>query len=705
MDKLTATFPQNLSLRFVLLVMLAGLGIVLTQVTWQRYQESREDVMRSNGEIMQLADSVVAHQQRVIDRVTHELGALGGFSIGQQLNASQCDSFLSRQLESFPEYDNIAFVGMDGVVQCSAHPVSRIFYPVIPLLKGAFTKKPLLIPMGGDHLLFAAPHISSEGKVIGTVVVFLPSFRFFARTRFKDVGSAALGLIDGSGSIVTAYPSFESWKAAFQHNPLFPKSLLEMETNAVVRLSWAEGMQGAFIAKPVRGFANAMMLVVRSPADEAGTAFARNAALMASVLVFNLLIFVVLGSLVGKRLVYSLNQIRWELPPQLLQWRDQFQEMWTKALMLVRGSVSRIQGPVSELNLRKAYETLKRSQKLEEERVRQIVRLDQLSQGLQGCVSTAEVADMVAQCAQEMFPGSGGALLLKAAPDLVETVKGWGGSIHQEAFRPSDCWALRTGRPYRNTQPNGVNCAHLKGAPEHYICMPLIALGELFGVLHLDRLAGERGNVGSTSESVLWSTKSIAERVAIAISAVRQQERLRFRATRDVLTGLFNRRFMEEAMEIEQRRALRRGSPIGFMMVDVDHFKLLNDTFGHDSGDAVLRMIGSVLRHIIREGDMPCRYGGEEFVVILPGATLEDTRQRAETLRMAIERCRPNHEGRALGQVTVSIGVSVFPVNGSSWQMVLKSADQALYNAKRSGRNRVVSLLQAPALTKQEPST
>ena len=141
------------------------------------------------------------------------------------------------------------------------------------------------------------------------------------------------------------------------------------------------------------------------------------------------------------------------------------------------------------------------------------------------------------------------------------------------------------------------------------------------------------------------------------------------------------------------------------MMVDVDHFKLLNDTFGHDSGDAVLRMIGSVLRHIIREGDMPCRYGGEEFVVILPGATLEDTRQRAETLRMAIERCRPNHEGRALGQVTVSIGVSVFPVNGSSWQMVLKSADQALYNAKRSGRNRVVSLLQAPALTKQEPST
>jgi diguanylate cyclase (GGDEF)-like protein len=127
------------------------------------------------------------------------------------------------------------------------------------------------------------------------------------------------------------------------------------------------------------------------------------------------------------------------------------------------------------------------------------------------------------------------------------------------------------------------------------------------------------------------------------------------------------------------------------MMVDVDYFKRFNDTFGHDAGDAVLRGIGSLLRRTVREGDVPCRYGGEEFAVILPGADLADTRQRAEAIRTAIESWNPQNEGHAFGQVTVSIGIAALPLNGNSWQAALKVADEALYAAKRGGRNQVAA--------------
>jgi diguanylate cyclase (GGDEF)-like protein len=231
-----------------------------------------------------------------------------------------------------------------------------------------------------------------------------------------------------------------------------------------------------------------------------------------------------------------------------------------------------------------------------------------------------------------------------------------------------------------------VSCAHLREKHADYICLPLIANSEILGVLHLSRLGGNVMEAG-----IPWAAESIAERAAIAISAIRRVERLQIRATRDALTGIYNRRFMEEALAIEQSRAERRGSSIGLMMMDVDYFKRFNDTFGHDAGDAVLRGIGRLLRRTMREGDLPCRYGGEEFAVILPGADLAQTRQRAEAIRTAIEHWKPQDEGHAFGQVTVSIGIAALPLNGNSWQTALKVADEALYSAKRGGRNRVAA--------------
>jgi diguanylate cyclase (GGDEF)-like protein len=161
-------------------------------------------------------------------------------------------------------------------------------------------------------------------------------------------------------------------------------------------------------------------------------------------------------------------------------------------------------------------------------------------------------------------------------------------------------------------------------------------------------------------------------------------------ATHDPLTGLFNRRHMEDALKREEARARRGDEPIGIIMLDIDHFKHLNDVHGHDAGDQVLRAFAESVRRQIREEDIACRYGGEEFTVIMPGASIPIAAARAELLRAGLARLEIDYQGRPLGQITVSAGVAAFPKDGPTTMAVLQSADQALLHAKSEGRNRVV---------------
>ena len=166
------------------------------------------------------------------------------------------------------------------------------------------------------------------------------------------------------------------------------------------------------------------------------------------------------------------------------------------------------------------------------------------------------------------------------------------------------------------------------------------------------------------------------------------QERLLEQAIHDVLTGLFNRRYLEESLEREIASAERGHYPIGIIMLDLDHFKKVNDTYGHKGGDLVLQAVGKVLREATRRMDTACRLGGEEFVVVMPGATLEDTFQRAENLRQKIEALQVDYNGKNM-RVTTSIGVSAYPEYGQTMDELLHRADEALYMAKNSGRNMV----------------
>ena len=169
----------------------------------------------------------------------------------------------------------------------------------------------------------------------------------------------------------------------------------------------------------------------------------------------------------------------------------------------------------------------------------------------------------------------------------------------------------------------------------------------------------------------------------------RLQAELREQATRDPLTNLFNRRYMQEILDHELASAQRLQCATAVLMMDIDHFKRLNDTYGHKAGDLMLQALGGLLQEDTRASDVACRYGGEEFVVIMPGATMEAAHCRAERLRSQFEELRLNFSGTPL-QATVSVGVAVFPVHGDTGDALLHAADQALYAAKAGGRNRVV---------------
>lgn len=191
-------------------------------------------------------------------------------------------------------------------------------------------------------------------------------------------------------------------------------------------------------------------------------------------------------------------------------------------------------------------------------------------------------------------------------------------------------------------------------------------------------------------DALTRQARAVGERISMALANLRLREVLRSQSIRDPLTGLFNRRFMEESFERELRRAARCGENATLLMVDIDHFKQFNDTFGHQAGDALLRGLGDFLSQRIRGQDVACRYGGEEFALILAGASGDVASKRAERLREELKELTVRHAGQTLGRVTLSIGIAVFPDHGSTVDELLRLADQALYRAKTEGRDRVI---------------
>ena len=183
---------------------------------------------------------------------------------------------------------------------------------------------------------------------------------------------------------------------------------------------------------------------------------------------------------------------------------------------------------------------------------------------------------------------------------------------------------------------------------------------------------------------------TVAEHIALAMANLKLRETLQNQSVRDALTGLFNRRYMEESLKREMQRCDRKQQPLSIVMIDVDRFKRFNDTFGHNAGDAVLRELAQLLQKYVRGSDIACRYGGEEFTLILPEASLDVTQQRAEQIRTAAKQLNVECNGQSVGAITLSMGVASFPNYGLDPEVVIKAADEALYRAKNEGRDRVI---------------
>ncbi|NJM13156.1 MAG: GGDEF domain-containing protein [Synechococcaceae cyanobacterium SM1_2_3] len=255
-------------------------------------------------------------------------------------------------------------------------------------------------------------------------------------------------------------------------------------------------------------------------------------------------------------------------------------------------------------------------------------------------------------------------------------------------FPLHDCWALRRGELHEITDPaHSAQCRHFSHPPSVYLCIPLTVRGETFGLLHI---SADEAITEDQFRELRILALTVSESIKLALSNIKLQEALREQAIRDPLTGLFNRRYLDETLPRELHRCQRQGEPLAAAMLDVDHFKRFNDAYGHEAGDAVLRAMGDLLNHSLRGGDIACRYGGEELTVILPGSTLEDARMRLDRMRQAIMHMRVLYQGGDLPVITVSIGVAAGEQEMDA-AALLGRADAALYQAKADGRNRVIS--------------
>lgn len=232
----------------------------------------------------------------------------------------------------------------------------------------------------------------------------------------------------------------------------------------------------------------------------------------------------------------------------------------------------------------------------------------------------------------------------------------------------------------------------------HRRTIPLIAQGEPLGLLQLS-CGDARGAPADRAEIV----ENLASHLALTISNLRMRNRLREQAIRDPLTGLYNRRHMDEVFERELRRAQRHGGTLGVLMVDIDHFKRINDGLGHEAGDEVLRALARCLRDAVRREDYVFRYGGEEFLLLLPHVDASAVAARAESLLEAVRGLRIEWRDRPVGPIRVSIGAANFPDHGQSPAQLVRAADEAMYRAKRSGRDRACLAGAAPDAPRTPP--
>ena len=327
---------------------------------------------------------------------------------------------------------------------------------------------------------------------------------------------------------------------------------------------------------------------------------------------------------------------------------------------------------------------------------RQVESLFAMTDMLQSAENHEDAGEVLEATAAQLLPGLRGALyIFNNSQDRLGLSSFWprdGVSEPVEALVPGNCWALKRGKVHFNDpHGNSLCCKHNNG---HFatIEVPMIARGTVHGLL---MLASDEADGLDHLRHIARTAQALADSMSLALANIALQEKLRTQSLRDPLTGLYNRRYMEDALERYLNIAERTGSKTSVIMIDLDHFKRLNDAYGHAKGDAVLCDVAGQLMGALRPADVAARYGGEELLVILPGCGLEDALLKAEMLRTRIEGLSELHSA----PISASFGVATVPETSSGMADVVKMADAALYEAKKDGRNCVRATARRAAAT------
>ncbi len=321
-----------------------------------------------------------------------------------------------------------------------------------------------------------------------------------------------------------------------------------------------------------------------------------------------------------------------------------------------------------------------------------------MNEMIQICSSSAEIYKIAHQYIQKFFPDTSGMLLEydKETKNLFNVLT-WGNNKGESVnFIFDECWALRQGKPYFNhKQDRLLRCPHFMNSPDmDSLCVPMIFQGETLGLFYVimenpsDKADSVANNRKLSREKEVGTT--ISEYIAMALANVRLQSSLKQKSIIDQLTGLHNRRFMDETLKLESSRMVRNKYKVGIIMLDVDHFKKFNDTYGHDCGDAVLKSLGEFLKKNTRGEDIACRYGGEEFVIVLINTTLEGLQKKAGEICAKIRETLVVKHKKQSYKITVSVGSALCPVHAITLSDALEMADAALYEAKNMGRDMAV---------------
>ena len=361
------------------------------------------------------------------------------------------------------------------------------------------------------------------------------------------------------------------------------------------------------------------------------------------------------------------------------------------------GKANRMIGAMMDITERKYMETtlLQANEQMGkflnelQRRNSEIVLLNEMSHRLQACQAAEEAYGIVSNLSSQLFPGTTGALyLFHPSRTSVSVVASWGElPAAEQTFAPTDCWGLRHGRTHPLSEDRaGLPCSHLsEPLPAVSYCLPMQVQGVPLGVLNVR--SQHKENLGDAKLQLAYT---VVEQTGMALSNLNLRAALREQSIRDPLTGLYNRRYMEEALKQHLSRVTRHLHPLGVMMIDIDHFKGFNDLYGHRAGDALLHELGKFLQKHIRAEDVACRYGGEEFLLIMPDTLQETALRRAEQLQQEVRALRVESAGQSHAEITLSVGVAIYPVHGSTIETLLRAADSALYRAKQEGRDQVI---------------